>query len=143
MHSARIDTMQNPAFGLSRISGIIAGTGAVVAYFAVIAFSPFLMAGMDHHGADPGICPFMAGETALCKMDALGHLASLQMMTSAVPSAAATLLLLAVGFLLTLCIFHRLFDPPDSGPIPRSSPESRHALFRLLLLGSAISPRAP
>lgn len=120
----------------------------LLAFLTVSIFALPMMATMGHHemGGTMSNCPFMVGETALCAMNVLDHIASWQAMFTALPTELSTILLLLLSLVLTWVWLRHLFDPPDTSQqqSPFSYSRETYALsFSQLLLGSAISPRAP
>ncbi len=118
----------------------------ILAFLYVSIFALPAMATMSHHeGMPTSNCPFMVGETAICQMNIFDHIASWQAMFTALPTELSTIVLLLLSLVLTWVWLRHLFDPPD---IRRSESfvykvEPFSQSFRTLLLGSAISPRAP
>ncbi len=120
-----------------------------LAFLSVSVFSPLGMMAMEHHhdmGGGMSNCPFMVGEVAICQMNALDHISSWQAMFTTLPVQVSVLLLLLLALVLSWVWLRHLFDPPDT-----SQEHSRLSFsngsyapsFATLLLGSAISPRAP
>lgn len=116
-----------------------------LAAFLGITFLPSLgMVNMERHTGTPmSSCPFMLGGSTLCTMSVLEHISSWQTLVTAVlPGIVALALFLAI---VVLGFLQLLRDPPDRSP-PRAYAPLRlpYALLLVsLLLGSAISPRAP
>lgn len=117
------------------------------AFLSVSVFGIFGMMEMDHHEAgSASTCPFMAGETVLCMMDAFDHIALLQGMTASLPIGLLTIISLLIALAIKRTWLRYLFGPPNT-PQQQSffscSREIYTISFALLLLGSTISPRAP
>ena len=113
-------------------------------FLAVSLFGIFgMMSAHQHEGMAPTHCLFM-GETAVCSMTPLDHLARWQTMMSASVIEMLVLALLALVVVHLLGFLQHSFKPPN---ITRR----RGARYRAAglanifshLLGSAISPRAP
>ncbi len=122
-------------------------TALILAYFVVGVFGLFGMATMSHHdGMDMGDCPFMLGETALCEMNVLEHIVSWQVMFTTLPPQLSILALLLLVVLLVFGVLRYLFEPPNASQSQSRfsySKPTHPSSFTSLLLGSAISPRAP
>lgn len=117
----------------------------IAAFLYVSIFALPMMATMHHHeGVPMSNCPFMIGEAALCEMNVLDHIASWQGMFAGLPPLENILFLLLALF-VAYVITRFVHDPPDTSPpeyiLYRTQPASLS--FRVLLLGTTISPRAP
>ena len=101
------------------------------------------MTGMDHGGMPMTDCPFMFGEEALCAMSALEHISSWKAMMTVIPPEIVVVVLLA--FAAAYWFLRLLYDPPDPffSRVYASLRLSSASPFSTILLGSAISPRAP
>lgn len=120
----------------------------LIAYLAVGVFGLLGMATMGHHemGGVVSNCPFMVGEMALCEMNIFDHIAGWQAMFTTLPPETSTLVLLALSLLLISGLLRYLYDPPDTSQrqsVFRYTRPVHSQSFTSLLLGSAISPRAP
>lgn len=118
----------------------------ILAYFAVGTVGSWGMMAMNHDGMDRGGCPFMVGETAKCEMSVLDHIISWQAMFTTLPPETFILVLFVLSILLVFGLLRYLYDPPDTSQAQSRFPYSafpHSQSFASLLLGSAISPRAP
>jgi hypothetical protein len=116
---------------------------ALAAFLGVALWIPIGMMGMERHEGMPMTdCPFMFGEEALCAMSVFEHISLWQAMMTAIPPEIVVLVLLAAA---ALWFLRYLYDPPDLSSTRFYIPLrfSYTSLFCSLLLGSAISPRAP
>lgn len=132
---------------LPKVKSLFYGT-ILLAFLTVSVFALPAMATMGHHemGGVVSNCPFMVGETALCGMNVLDHIASWQAMFTSLPAQLSTIVLLLLALVLSWVWLRHLFDPPDTSQLQHHFSYSRetHApSFASLLLGSVISPRAP
>lgn len=120
--------------------------GAIL--FAFLSINFFALPAMTthhHNGMPMSNCPFMVGEVTLCEMNATDHIASWQAMFTILPVEFSYFALLLLALVLSMVWLRQLFDPPDTS-LPRwvtYKIESHSPSFKTLLLGSAISPRAP
>lgn len=117
------------------------------AFLGVSVFGVFGMMEMSHNEAgSASTCPFMAGETVLCVMNAFDHIALLQGMTTSLPIGLFTIISLLIALVIKKTWLRYLFGPPDT-PEQQSffscSQEIHTLSFALLLLRSTVSPRAP
>ncbi|HAT68581.1 MAG: hypothetical protein A2481_02560 [Candidatus Yonathbacteria bacterium RIFOXYC2_FULL_47_9] len=119
----------------------------VTAFLGVSVFGIFGMMEMDHNEAgNASTCPFMAGETVLCVMNAFDHIASWQAMTASLPLGLFTIISLLIALALPKTWLRYLFGPPDTleqQSLFSYSRETHPLPFALLLLESTVSPRAP
>lgn len=120
-------------------------TALVFAILFVVVFGFPAMATYHHDGMPMSNCSFMVAQTALCAMNAVDHLASWQAMFASLPvesfGLTLSLLVISLGWIL----WRYLFYPPDVSPPAYTAYgiETYTPSFRVFLLGSVISPRAP
>ncbi len=120
---------------------------ALLTFLAVGILGSFAMIGMNHNemSAMSG-CPFAVGETALCEMNILAHIASWQTMFASLPPQVSVFVLLLLAVVLSWARLRYLFGSPNNFQRQLRflhSSETYAFSFSSLLLGSAISPRAP
>lgn len=132
---------------LSKIKTLLYGI-IITAFLYVSVFALPAMATMSHQetGGAMDSCFFMVGETALCEMNVLDHIASWQAMFTALPAELSTIVLLLLSLVPLLVWLRHLFDSPNTSQLQPHFSYSRDTSapsFGSLLLGSVISPRAP
>ena len=119
----------------------------ILVFLLVGSFGPLVMMEMSHQEmSTTSSCPFAVGETALCEMNILAHIASWQTMLASLPPQVSVFVLLLLAVVLSWVRLRHLFGSPNNSQqqLRFLHPREAHAFsFSSLFLGSVISPRAP